>query len=155
MEAVEDYNQTPFSGRIIKEFIQYDGSLDYLKDNGNCVTITIKYCNWSEGNLEGTPHLAGPNCTPRFMFDVGYEVCSDFPELVDPPSPSGSESPNSGTTSTSSGGSNNNNTPVIIPNVPKIESILDIDGVSLQMNDWLNRIENLNIKLELINIFNE
>ncbi|MBC8753947.1 hypothetical protein H2O64_04645 [Kordia sp. YSTF-M3] len=156
LEAAENYDQTPFSGSITKESLQYDGSLDNLSENANpnCTTITIKYCNWSEGNLEGTPHLAGANCTTRFMFDVSYEVCSDFPELVDPPSSSTSDSPDSATTSTSSGTSNNsNNNPVTIPTVPIVEDTLDIDGISFDMNNWLN--QNLAVKLELISILAE
>lgn len=160
LEAAENYHQTPFSGSITKESLQYDGSLDNLNENANpnCTTITIMFCNWSEGNVEGTTHLAGKNCTPSFMFSVSYEACDDFPELVDPPSSSsGSNSPNDGFPNTPSGGNTNTNdaydNPVIIPTVPNVESILNIDGISFEMNNWLN--ENLDVKLELIALLNE
>ncbi|QHI37373.1 hypothetical protein IMCC3317_27520 [Kordia antarctica] len=157
LEASENYEQTPFSGSITKEHLQYDGSLDNLNENANpnCTTVTIMFCNWSEGSVEGTTHLAGRNCTPRYMFSFSYEACSDFPELVIPPSSSSSnQSTSSPSTSTSSGSNNNSNdNPIIIPTVPRIENTLDIDGITFDMNNWLN--DNLYVKLELIKLLEE
>lgn len=71
---------TPFEGTVNYEPIDYDGSLDNLNVKAGCYHITITYCNWSEGNVEGPVHIATTLCTPEFMFDVTYDLC---PSTVD------------------------------------------------------------------------
>ncbi|WP_420573642.1 hypothetical protein [Kordia sp.] len=137
--------QTPFKGSFISELIDYDGSLDNLKNSNvlDCITVTTKYCDYDEGQ-HGDIHLGGRDCTPGFYWYVTTTVCyDDKPTLADVPTP-GSGDPSAtdyitDPSNVSSGGSQGNpeNSPVVVPTVPRMSIGLSIDGLSNDMKEWL------------------
>jgi hypothetical protein len=159
--AIETNEQAPFLGSVSTESINYDGSLDYLKSTGiDCRTVTIKYCNWGEEN--GDVHLGGDNCTEGYYWFETVTVCTDDePTLLDIPASTGGNpvenSSNSGDYSTSGTNSGDSTTqdPMVVPNPPRTLTRLDIDGMSLEMTEWLNQLENFDFKEGMMKFLEE
>ncbi|MBC8753922.1 hypothetical protein H2O64_04520 [Kordia sp. YSTF-M3] len=162
LDAVALDDRTPFAGSISSELIDYDGSLDTLKNNKSnaldCVIVTTKYCDYEEGR-HGTVHLGGDNCTPGYYWFVTTTVCyDDEPSLADIPSP-GSGNPSATDYidyTTAGGGISSGSTvhpPIVVPTVPRTHTGLNIDGLTLEMTEWLNN--NPEIKQELENFLEE
>jgi len=166
-EDVEQNSQTPFSGYVSSQLLEYDGSLDGLAEtDGGCITVTTKYCDW-ENNQHGAVHIATSNCTEGYMFYVSTTYCfGDAPQLVDVPSPSSSGFPYIPSGGGSSGDSSYEH-PVIIPTVPSIsreeelkKSILDcINTLSLNNSDTTTIdpeiLEQLNLTLRQWTVIND
>lgn len=152
LDAVAIDEQTPFAGSISSQSMDYDGSLDALKEDGGCITVTTKYCDFDEGE-HGDTHLGGDNCTVGFYWFVTTTYCfGDEPTLVDIPTP-GSGSPSASDYvdyATAGGGISNDggtvHPPITVPNVPNTYTGLDIDGLTLTMVEWLNSSENREFK---------
>lgn len=159
IDAVSINEQTPFEGNVSSESIDYDGSLDSLEKAGGCVTVTTKYCDW-DNNQHGDTHLGGDNCTPGYYWYVTTTICfGDEPSLVDVPTPgSGNPSATDYIYTPSTGGGSNGGTvhpPIVVPNVPKTFSKLNIDGLSLETTEWLNQPESYLFKQEMMNFLEE
>ena len=163
IDAVALDNRTPFAGSISSELVDYDGSLDNLKINKSnaldCIIVTTKYCDYENGR-HGAVHLGGDNCTPGFYWYVTSTVChDDVPTLADIPTP-GSGNPSASDYidyATAGGGISSGggtvHPPIVVPSVPRTYSGLNIDGLSLQMTEWLNN--NPSIKAELESFLEE
>ena len=159
LDAVALDISTPFSGSISSESVDYDGSLDNLKNSKSnaldCTIITTKYCDYDEGE-HGDVHLGGDNCTPGYYWYVTTTVCyDDEPTLADIPTPgSGDPSASDYVNYDNAGGGFSNggsavHPPITVPNVPRTHTGLNIDGLTLEMTEWLNN--NPEIKQELLN----
>lgn len=163
LDMVATDERTPFLGSVTSESLQYDGSLDSLKESsGGCVSVTIKYCDFEEGR-HGDTHLGGDNCTVGYYWFVTTTICfgDDYPQLIDVQTPgSGSPSASNYVGSTSGGGISTGNggtvhPPVIVPTVPRTHSRLYINGLSLEMSEWLNSLENQEFRQEMIDFLSE
>ncbi|MBC9798502.1 DUF6973 domain-containing protein [Sinomicrobium weinanense] len=66
-----------FNGSLKVTSVDMDVS-GLLAQKTSFIEITVLVCDWSEGNVHGTWHLAGSNCTPGFIQEVtvivDYEV---------------------------------------------------------------------------------
>jgi len=165
IDAVALDNRTPFAGSISSELVDYDGSLDNLKINKSnaldCIIVTTKYCDYENGR-HGAVHLGGDNCTPGFYWYVTSTVChDDVPTLADIPTP-GSGNPSASDYidyATAGGGISSGggtvHPPIVVPSVPRTYSGLNIDGLSIEMTDWLNRSENREFKNEMMDFLLE
>lgn len=72
--------QTPFQGTIQYESINLSNI--NLSLNKGCTRVSHTYCNWSEGNVPGEVHTAGPNCTESFMWTEVTVICNPEPTPI-------------------------------------------------------------------------
>jgi hypothetical protein len=85
----------------------------------------------------------------------GNSTCTSYTIITyDCPDGSSSAGPSSGTNNSTSGSNSSQENDIITsPTIEREEQVLNIDGITLEMNNWLN--ENLDIKSELITLLEE
>ncbi|MDG5492863.1 hypothetical protein [Psychroserpens sp. SPM9] len=136
-------NQTPFSGQVSYESLNYDGSLDGLNARRFCQTVHISYCNWDQGT-QGAVHLAGSNCTPSFTWVESYQICdysspTGDPETIEPPEGSGG----GGGGSSSSPNTGNSTSTIPADLISEVVTILNLNTSNNQQElVWLNTFSN-------------
>lgn len=84
LNNVVEYRLQAFEGTV-----QYESLSNETESDRNarltCDRVATTYCCWQWGNTcggDGAVHLAGPNCTPEFMWTEVNVVCQDEPTEV-------------------------------------------------------------------------